>query len=155
MLRAAFVFVVAWALLRLAGRRSFAQKTPFDLCIMLLLGAVLSRAVVGATSTGVAMGASLVLVLMHRSVGWICTRYPPFDRLIGGNPIELLSNGELDRNAIAHTEISDEDLASSMRQSLQTETQSGVKRIVVERNGKISFVRQSQARDASDHEATR
>lgn len=43
LLRAAFVFVVAWALLRLAGRRSFAQKTPFDLCIMLLLGSQCSR----------------------------------------------------------------------------------------------------------------
>lgn len=31
MLRAAFVFVVACALLRLAGRRSFAQRTPFEL----------------------------------------------------------------------------------------------------------------------------
>ncbi len=38
--------------------------------LMLLLGAVQSRAVVGATSMGAVAAASVVLVLMHRSVDW-------------------------------------------------------------------------------------
>ncbi|QOT81915.1 DUF421 domain-containing protein [Cupriavidus basilensis] len=150
MLRAAVVFVIAWALLRLAGRRSFAQKTSFDLCIMLLLGAVLSRAVVGATSMGTATGASAVLVLMHRSVGWLATRFSAFDRIVGGNPIELLSKGTLDRDALARTEISERDLAANLRESLQTESLSGVDRIVVERDGKISFVRRANVPESSD-----
>ena len=37
---------------------------------MLLLGAVQSRAVVGATSMGAVAAASIVLLLMHRSVDW-------------------------------------------------------------------------------------
>ncbi|MFJ1259776.1 DUF421 domain-containing protein [Cupriavidus sp. CuC1] len=151
MLRAAVVFVIAWALLRLAGRRSFAQKTSFDLCIMLLLGAVLSRAVVGATSMGAAVGASVVLVLMHRSVGWLSTRFSAFDRIVGGNPIDLLSKGTLDHDALARTEISERDLAANLRESLQTESLSGVDRIVVERDGKISFVRRSKVPGSSDH----
>ena len=151
MLRAAVIFVVAWALLRLAGRRSFAQKTSFDLCVMLLLGAILSRAVVGAASMGAAVGASFVLVLMHRSVGWLSTRFSAFDRIVGGNPIDLLSKGALDRDAIARTEISARDLAANLRESLQTESLSGVDRIVVERDGKISFVRRSKAPGSSDH----
>ncbi|WP_277820380.1 hypothetical protein [Cupriavidus basilensis] len=41
-----------------------------------------------------------------------------------------------------------------MRQSLQKESLSGAERIVVERHGKISFVRQPQAAEASDRGAT-
>ena len=47
--RALVTFVLALAMIRLAGRRSFGQRSPFDACTTVLLGAVLSRAVVGAS----------------------------------------------------------------------------------------------------------
>jgi uncharacterized membrane protein YcaP (DUF421 family) len=48
-LRALAVFVLALAMIRTAGRRSIGQHRPFDACTTVLLGAVLSRAVVGAS----------------------------------------------------------------------------------------------------------
>jgi len=97
--RAALAFVATWLLLRIAGRRAFAQKTAFDLCIVLLLGAVLSRAVVGASSMLGTFAASAVLVLLHRGISMASALSPAFDRIIGGRPIYLARNGHEDNAA--------------------------------------------------------
>jgi uncharacterized membrane protein YcaP (DUF421 family) len=143
--RAAIIFAGTWALLRLAGRRAFAQKTSFDLCIVLLLGAVLSRAVVGATSFSVAFTASLVLVLLHRLVGSLSSRYPAFDRATGGHALDLMRAGELDRERISRAMLTEEDLKANLRETLQTDSFDDLSRVVLERDGKLTFVRAKRA----------
>lgn len=144
--RAAIIFVGTWAMLLLAGRRVFAQKTSFDLCIVLLLGAVLSRAVVGATSFAVAFAAALVLVLLHRAVSWLASRYPAFDRITGGHPLDLLRQGELDRERVSRAMLTEEDLKANLRASLQTDSFDDLSRVVLERDGKVTFVRAHKGR---------
>ena len=139
--RAAIIFVGTWAMLRLAGRRAFAQKTSFDLCIILLLGAVLSRAVVGATSFAVAFSAGLALVLLHRVVGWLSSRSPAFDRATGGQALDLLREGELDRERVSHAMLTEEDLKANLRATLQTDSFDDLTRVVLERDGKVTFVK--------------
>ncbi|CAG2150737.1 DUF421 domain-containing protein [Cupriavidus numazuensis] len=144
--RAVIVFIATWLLLRVACRRSFAQKTAFDLCVVLLLGAVLSRAVVGATSFPTAFAAALVLVLMHRGVAWLSSRYPTFDRFTGGQAIDLLKDGNVDHARVAQAMVSEEDLKANLRSSLQAETLEGISRVVLERNGVLTFVREKNKR---------
>ncbi|WP_455287843.1 DUF421 domain-containing protein [Cupriavidus necator] len=144
--RAVIIFIGTWAMLRLAGRRAFAQKNSFDLCIVLLLGAVLSRAVVGATSFAVAFAAALALVLLHRAVGWLSSRYPAFDRITGGHALDLLSEGELDRQRVIRGMLTEEDLKANLRATLQTDSFDNLSRVVLERDGKVTFVRAHKAR---------
>ncbi|TDF65526.1 DUF421 domain-containing protein [Cupriavidus sp. L7L] len=152
--RAAVIFIATWAMLRLAGRRAFAQKSSFDLCIVLLLGAVLSRAVVGATSLTVAFAAALVLVLLHRAVGWLSGRYPAFDRATGGYALDLLHQGQLDRKRIGRAMLTEEDLKANLRATLQTDSFADLTRVVLERDGKVTFVRRSKEDEpAKNHPA--
>jgi uncharacterized membrane protein YcaP (DUF421 family) len=139
--RAALIFIAAWALLRLAGRRSFSQQTSFDLCIMLLLGAVLSRAVVGASPVLGTLAASAVIVMLHRLVGMLSRRYAAFDRVVGGKPMDLMRAGRLDRPGMARAMVSEEDLKANLRAVFHGETLRGVERVVLERNGRLTFVR--------------
>lgn len=68
-LRAAVASVLTLAMIRVAGRRSLGQQRPFDACISVLLGLVLSRAVVGASPFWPTMAAGAALVLLHRLDG--------------------------------------------------------------------------------------
>ena len=91
--RALAVFVVALLLLRLAGRRALGQRSPFDVCIIVLLGAVLSRAVVGASPFLATISAAAVLVVLHRLVAWWGVRSPMFERLVTGHERVLIDRG--------------------------------------------------------------
>jgi len=142
--RAFVVFLATWLLLRVAGRRAFAQKTAFDLCVVLLLGAVLSRAIIGATALATAFAASLTLVLMHRAVGWLSSRYAAFDRITGGYAIDLIDDGHVDRARIAQAMVSEEDLRANLRATLHKESLEGVTRVVLERDGALTFVREAK-----------
>lgn len=144
--RAFVIFVAAWAMLRLAGRRAFAQRSSFDLCITLLLGAVLSRAVIGATPMDVALAASFIIVALHRLVGWVSARHTGFDALVGGRAADLLRHGHLDDDRMRKTMITREDVLSNLRNSLHAETLADVERVVLERDGKLTFVRAGKAR---------
>jgi len=82
--RAVIIFALAYALLRVSGRRSFGLHSPLDNIITILLGAILSRAVVGASPFGAVIGASFTIVLLHRILSWFTTRFPRAGNLIDG-----------------------------------------------------------------------
>jgi hypothetical protein len=56
--RAAVAFIGALVCIRISGRRSFGQRSPFDYVVAILLGATLSRVIVGASPAIPTMAAS-------------------------------------------------------------------------------------------------
>lgn len=82
--RAIAVFFGALAFIRIAGRRSFGQRSPFDYVVVILLGATLSRVIVGASPAIPTAVASLVIALIHRIVAWACIHSPRLKRVIVG-----------------------------------------------------------------------
>src|ERR1700709_2221876 len=81
-LRAVAVFALALAMIRVSGRRSFGQHRPFDSCTTVLLGAVLSRAVVGASPFWATMCAGAAIVALHRLIAMACLRWTWFETLV-------------------------------------------------------------------------
>src|ERR1700755_3556763 len=63
--RAIISFFITLLLLRIAGIRTFGKKTAFDNVIIIMLGSILSRAVVGASPFIATSVACLVFVLIH------------------------------------------------------------------------------------------
>ncbi|MDM0032277.1 DUF421 domain-containing protein [Variovorax sp. J22P271] len=138
--RAAVVFALALALIRASGRRSFGQHTPFDACITVLLGAVLSRAVVGASPFLATMAASTVLVFVHRAVALASTRWARFDDLVNGREIEVVRDGQVDPAAMRRALLSQSNLEEAIRQSIGDKKVSDVARATLERDGKVTVL---------------
>ncbi len=91
-----------------------------------------------------------MLVALHRLIGWLASRHAQIDRVVGGARIDLLHAGQLDPMAMRRAMVSAEDLKASLRATLQCESHRDIDRIVVERNGKVTFVVRRQTAGTGD-----
>jgi uncharacterized membrane protein YcaP (DUF421 family) len=136
-LRATVVFVLALAMIRVSGRRSFGQRRPFDACTTVLLGAVLSRAVVGASPFWPTMAAGAAIVLLHRLVAMAGLRWPRFESLVSGDKRELVRDGRRDEKEMRTALVTGRDLDEAVRKKAGDE-RLPLRRAVLERDGVIT-----------------
>jgi uncharacterized membrane protein YcaP (DUF421 family) len=139
--RAVVTFIIALALIRIAGIRTFGKKTAFDNVIIIMLGSILSRVVVGASSFVPTVVACLAFVLVH----WLLARISVYNETIGrwvkGERSSLYSDGQFNRENMKRSRISDKDIRESLRLRLNEESFDQVKEIFLERNGEMSIIK--------------
>jgi uncharacterized membrane protein YcaP (DUF421 family) len=136
-LRAAAVFVMMMAMLRIAGRRAIGQHRVFDACTAVLVGSVLSRAVVGASAFWPTIAAGLAIVVLHRLVAMAGVRWPRFESLVNGDKRELVRDGARDRREMARALVTQRDLDEAVRKRTGDEDVP-IARAVLERDGAIT-----------------
>jgi len=138
--RGVLVFIVAYLLIRISGRRSFGMKSPVDNIIVILLGAILSRAVVGASPFLPVVVVSLVIVLIHRVWGWLISTYPKLGKFAEGEKILLYAQGKFMEIKMKRALICKEEIMQQIRGVLHVEDLEKVDKIFMERDGKISII---------------
>lgn len=139
--RGIVVFMIALLLIRISGRRSFGIRAPLDNIIIILLGAILSRAVVGASEFVPVIVSCFVIVVMHRGVGWLIVNSKVIGRLIESDKIILYEKGKYVKQHLKRVQLTEEDVMQGVRKSVLTEDLNEIKHIYIERNGEISAVR--------------
>lgn len=140
-LRAIAVFIIAYALIRIAGRRSFGIRTPIDNIVVILLGAILSRAVVGSSPFIPIIFASFVLCVLHRVFGWLFTHYNNIGRIVEGDKITLYENGKFLEENMRRGLVREEDIMQGVRKSILQDNIDGIDKIYLEHNGEISLIK--------------
>jgi uncharacterized membrane protein YcaP (DUF421 family) len=138
--RGVVVFIIALILIRISGRRSFGLRTPLDNIISILLGAILSRAVVGASPFIPVIVCCLVIVCIHRALGWLIVRHDRIARWIEGNRIILFDDGHFISDHLKRGLVCKEDVMQGVRKSALTEDMTKIDKIFLERNGEISTI---------------
>ncbi|WP_157627216.1 DUF421 domain-containing protein [Spirosoma luteum] len=139
--RAFVVFLLAIILVRLAGRRAFGMRSPFDTVISLLLGATLSRGIVGASSFTGTLGACLVLAILHRLLAYLSIKSSILSRLVSGEANVLYVNGQFNRANMTSMLVSERDIEEAVRLKGQEATPDNIEQAFIERNGEISVVK--------------
>ena len=140
-IRAFIIFLIALAFIRFSGRRTFGMLSPFDNVISILLGAILSRAVIGASPFLPTVIAAFVIVVLHRLFAWISLYNDVFGSLIKGNAKIIYKDGEIIRNNMKRFYITDKDLLEGIRLQGNVESLDEIKSAYIERDGKISIIK--------------
>jgi uncharacterized membrane protein YcaP (DUF421 family) len=139
--RAFVVYFIALALIHISGKRTFGKKSAFDITITIILGAVLSRAVVGASPFMATVAACLVLVLIHRILGWVILYSKSVSKLLKGEKILLYQDGHINERNLRKCLMTQDDLLSDVRLKTNEDTLNNVKEIYMENTGELSIVK--------------
>jgi uncharacterized membrane protein YcaP (DUF421 family) len=137
--RALLLFVFGIVCIRIAGRRAFAQYTPLDIIVALIVGSNLSRVMTGEVPVVPALSATLLLVFVHRLLALASLRWPRLSWLVRAHPIELIRDGKVDDAALRRANLTDADLHEALRME-QAEQPKDVHLATLESGGKVSVV---------------
>ncbi len=139
--RAIISFFLTLVMIRVAGIRTFGKRTAFDNVIVIMLGSVFSRVVVGASPFLGTTLACFAFVLIHRLLAWICVYNDTIGRWVKGEAMPVFYDGVMDKDRMSSAHISEKDLQESVREQLHQEGFENVGSIVRERNGDLSVIR--------------
>jgi uncharacterized membrane protein YcaP (DUF421 family) len=112
--------------------------------VAILLGATLSRVVVGASPALPTVAASLVIVVVHRVLACACVHSPKLERIIVGAERKVFAEGAFDDAQMSAALITKTDVLETARQELHTTELDDVKAAILERNGQVSLILKNQ-----------
>jgi uncharacterized membrane protein YcaP (DUF421 family) len=116
--RAAIVYVVLFALIRLTGKREVGELSPFDLVFLLLISEQVSPALTGGDqSVSAALIGLFVLTALNALVTHLTARFPRAERVLEGRPRFLIRRGRVDYRTLRREAISKNELLAALREN--------------------------------------
>ncbi len=143
--RAITVFFIALLLIRFTGMRVFGIKSAFDTCIIIMLGAILSRAVVGASPFIPIIVSSAAFVIVYKIIARLSVTNQFISHLVKGKPLSLYKDGILNDRNLKKCTLSYGDVMEEVRLLLNQNSLDNISEIFMERTGKISVIVKSKA----------
>ena len=142
-LRAAFGYLFLLFAMRLIGRRTASMMAPFDLVVLFMIGGTVITAILGDDRSMTATASAIFAIgLMHVLVSELKRRSPTFGRLVDGTPVIVYEKGEWHADRMRTLRLLEQDVMTAVRQRGLMRLEQ-VRYAVVERDGKISVIEQS------------
>lgn len=138
--RAAVMFVVLYALLRVMGKRELGQLTPFELVVMIVLGDLIQQGVThnDFSLTGAVL-AITTFAFLAIAMSWVTYLFPKAEKLLDGEPRVVIRDGVLLRENLRRDRITQGEVESEMRLAGIADMHD-VAWGILEPQGKISFI---------------
>jgi uncharacterized membrane protein YcaP (DUF421 family) len=141
MLRGASVYIVLLIILRLSGRRTLGEMTPFDFVLLLIIAETTQQALLGDDfSVTNAFLLITTLVGIDILISLMKTRFDKFDRIIDGLPMVLVEHGRPLQERLKKSRLDEHDVLSAARRLQGLERMEQIKYAVLETDGGISII---------------
>ena len=144
--RAAVIYLVLLGMLRMSGKRTVGQFTPFDLMVLVVLGSSVEGSLIGEDTSllgGVILAGTLITC--NWLVGFVAARSPRIRRMIEGHAVELGRDGELFDAVLRRQNINETDIFEALRDNNLSDP-SEAEKIMLEVDGTITIVPKKGAR---------
>jgi len=114
--RALVVYAVLLVLVRITGKRTVGQFTPFDLLVVMLLSEGVSNSLSGGDESlpgGLIVAATLVA--LDVSIAFVTARSKRADAVLQGNPVLIGRDGVLYRDVLQRERVAESDVEKALR----------------------------------------
>lgn len=141
-LRAVIIYLALLAMVRVSGRRTVGQFTPFDLLVVMLLSESVSSALNGGDEsvTG-GLLAAITLVALNVLVAFITSRSRHVQNVLEGRPLLVGRNGEVFLEVLKAQRVPLCDVEQALREA--DCDRSDMRFAFLEADGKISVLKES------------
>jgi len=140
-IRATLAYWFLLFMLRVLGRRSTSQMTPFELILLFMIGGMTIQAVVSDDrSMTNALLAVCTVASMHIVVSVSKQWSDGFAKVVDGTPLVVMDRGEWNKELMQACRIQEQDVMQAARQQ-GIQRAEPIKYVIVERNGSISIVK--------------
>ena len=139
--RGAMIYLIMLVIIRISGRRTMAQATPFDFVLLLIVAETTQQALLG-DDFSMTNAAVLIVTLFGIDIGlsYIKRWVPWIADLLDGRPTLLVCNGEIDRRALRKARIDVSDIMVAARAQHGIDSLGQVKHAVLETDSGISII---------------
>jgi uncharacterized membrane protein YcaP (DUF421 family) len=138
--RTVIVFIAALAFIRLTGMRTFGTQSAFDVIVVITLGGILGRCIMGHYPFFASLTAAAALVALHKLVSILASRSKNICRLVEGDAVLLFDNGIKLADRLKLYDITEKELVAAMHEK-SVDNFSKVKTIWLEPDGKLSVIK--------------
>lgn len=139
--RAAAIYLVLLVVFRLAGRRTVAQMTSFDLILALIVSEGVSQGLTGQDhSVTNALLIAVTLISMDIALAWLKRHLPKLDDWLEGRPLIVVDHGRLLEDRMLKARVAKDDVLAAARERQGIERLDQIKYAVLERSGGISII---------------
>lgn len=116
--RGAIVFCVLLLMVRVSGRRTVGQFTPFDLLVVMLLSEAVSNSLTGGDDS-VAGGliVAATLVALNMCAAYLSAHNPTMSDLLDGSPVLLGRNGKLFDAVLKQCRLSGNEVQEALHEA--------------------------------------
>jgi uncharacterized membrane protein YcaP (DUF421 family) len=138
--RASVVYIALLAMVRLTGKRTVAQFTPFDLVVVMLLAEAVSDSLRGGDESLVGgLIAAVTLVALDLAIAFGSSRSKKIDTLVEGNPVLVGRDGRLYEDVLKRERVPPSDVEQALREA--DCSMENMRLAVLEPDGKISILK--------------
>ena len=141
-LRGAIVYLVLLVLVRISGRRTVGQFTPFDLLVVMLLSEAVSNSLSGGDSSligGLIIAA--VLIVLNLLAEFATSRSRKMEELLDGSAVLLGRDGKVFKEVLKRYRLADSDIEQALRE--EDCTMDDMRCAFLEANGTITILKKS------------
>lgn len=140
-IRGAAIYAVLLVIVRLSGRRTLSQMTPFDLVLILIIAETTQQALLGDDFSLVnAVVLILTLFVIDIGLSYVKEWSGRAERILEGTPVILVRHGQLDAKVLTGARISVDDVLEAAREKQGLERLDQVRFAVLETTGEISII---------------
>jgi uncharacterized membrane protein YcaP (DUF421 family) len=143
-LRATIIYAALLVMVRISGRRTVGQFTPFDLLVVMLLSESVSNGLSGGEDsvTGGLLAAT-TLVALNVGIAYATSHSQRLENLLEGRPILVGRDGKIFDDVLKAQRVAAGDVDQALREADCDAAQ--MKYAFLEADGQISILKESKA----------
>lgn len=117
-LRTAIVYVALMVMVRISGKRTVGQFTPFDLVVVMLLAESVTQSMTGSDeSLSGGLIAAATLIALNMGAAWASAHSRHVDAALEGTPTLIGRDGKLYKDVLKRERVPEADVDEALREA--------------------------------------